>query len=92
MFGFLFVILIVISGVFYLQILVEVFSKELRNFEKYEHLRNFYVIVPSLTVNYVESILNCKGTLGRRSQQNSSFTDDGFVLGKLTKSENSSGP
>ncbi|VDD91054.1 unnamed protein product [Enterobius vermicularis] len=68
-------------GVFYLQILVEVFSKELRNFEKYEHLRNFYVIVPSLTVNYVESILNCKGTLGRRSQQNSSFTDDGFVLG-----------
>uniref|UniRef100_A0A0N5AK55 WASH complex subunit 7 n=1 Tax=Syphacia muris TaxID=451379 RepID=A0A0N5AK55_9BILA len=65
----------------YLQILVEVFSKELRNFEKYDHLANFYIIIPALTVNYIEHILACKGTLGRRAQQNNVFTDDGFVLG-----------
>lgn len=65
----------------YLQILVEVFSKELRNFDKYDHLSNFYIIVPSLTINYTENILACKGKLGRRAQQNNTFTDDGFILG-----------
>lgn len=65
----------------YLLILLEVFAKEFRNFSKFDHLATFYVIVPPLTINYTEYILACKGKLGRRAQQNNTFTDDGFILG-----------
>ncbi|VDK43458.1 unnamed protein product [Anisakis simplex] len=65
----------------YLQILLEVFAKEFRNFAKFDHLRSFFIIVPPLTINFVEHILACKGKLGRRSKQNNTFTDDGFILG-----------
>ncbi|VDM37100.1 unnamed protein product [Toxocara canis] len=65
----------------YLQILLEVFAKEFRNFSKFDHLGSFYIIVPPLTINFTEHILACKGKLGRRAQQNNTFTDDGFILG-----------
>ncbi|VDK61890.1 unnamed protein product, partial [Gongylonema pulchrum] len=64
----------------YLQILVEVFSSELRDSTKYEHLNYFYIIVPPLTINYVDQMLACKGKLGRRANQNNTFTEDGFIL------------
>ncbi|VDK70090.1 unnamed protein product [Litomosoides sigmodontis] len=65
----------------YLQILVEAFAPELRGNTKYEHLNFFYMIVPPLTINYVDRMLSCKGKLGRRAKQNNTFTDDGFILG-----------
>ncbi|KAK6103382.1 WASH complex subunit 7 family protein [Brugia pahangi] len=65
----------------YLQILVEVFAPELCGNTKYEHLNFFYMIVPPLTINYVDRMLSCKGKLGRRAKQNNTFTDDGFILG-----------
>ncbi|KAL3994037.1 WASH complex subunit 7 family protein [Acanthocheilonema viteae] len=67
----------------YLQILVEAFAPELRGNTntKYEHLNFFYMIVPPLTINYVDRMLSCKGKLGRRARQNNTFTDDGFILG-----------
>uniref|UniRef100_A0A158Q8R7 WASH-7_N domain-containing protein n=1 Tax=Elaeophora elaphi TaxID=1147741 RepID=A0A158Q8R7_9BILA len=65
----------------YLQILVEAFAPELCGNTKYEHLNYFYMIVPPLTINYVDRMLSCKGKLGRRAKQNNTFTDDGFILG-----------
>uniref|UniRef100_A0A1I7ZUI8 WASH complex subunit 7 n=1 Tax=Steinernema glaseri TaxID=37863 RepID=A0A1I7ZUI8_9BILA len=67
----------------YMQLLVEVFSTEFRNYEKFGHLRNFFMIVPPLTVNFVEHILASKGRLGKRgsSGRNYTFTDDGFCMG-----------
>ncbi|CAG9535026.1 unnamed protein product [Cercopithifilaria johnstoni] len=65
----------------YLQILVEAFAPELCGNSRYEHLNFFYMIVPPLTINYVDRMLSCKGKLGRRAKQNNTFTDDGFILG-----------
>ncbi|TMS34906.1 hypothetical protein L596_002405 [Steinernema carpocapsae] len=67
----------------YMQLLVEVFSSEFRNFDKFCHLRNFFMIVPPLTVNFIEHVLACKGRLGKRgtSGKNFTFTDDGFSMG-----------
>lgn len=39
------------------------------------------MIVPPLTINYVDRMLSCKGKLGRRAKQNNTFTNDGFILG-----------
>lgn len=45
------------------------------------HLRNFYVIIPPLTINYVEHLLNCKERLNKNNRDGSAFTDDGFAMG-----------
>lgn len=68
------------------QILVEAFVPELRGNTKYEHLNFFYMIVPPLTISYVDRMLSCKGKLGRRAKQNNTFTDDGFILGIIERS------
>lgn len=60
---------------------MEAFAPELCGNAKYEHLNFFYMIVPPLTINYVDRMLSCKGKLGRRAKQNNTFTDDGFILG-----------
>ncbi len=64
--------------------LVNVFTGEFRNFNKYAHLKYFYIIVPPLTVNYVEQMLACKERIGKRTQIGghlTTFTDDGFCMG-----------
>lgn len=67
----------------YVEMLISVFAKEFRNYDKFAHLRNFFIIVPPLTINYVEYILTCRSKLGRRTQSDNDFTfiDDGFCLG-----------
>ena len=67
----------------YVEMLIAVFAKEFRNYEKFSHLRNFFIIIPPLTINYVEYILSCRSKLGRRTQSDNDFTfvDDGFCLG-----------
>lgn len=64
----------------YFELLVKVFVPVLRNKENI-HLKNFYAIIPPLTVNYVEYSLNFKEKLNKRNKSEYSFTDDGFALG-----------
>ncbi|KAH7727404.1 WASH complex subunit 7-like protein [Aphelenchoides avenae] len=63
--------------------LISVFAKESRNFDKFAHLRNFFIIVPPLTINYVEHITTCRNRIGKRSASETDYTffDDGFSVG-----------
>jgi hypothetical protein len=69
-----------------IQRLVEVIAKDLRNFDKYGHLKNFFVIVPALSINFVEYMLTCKvgdcngpeslferGRAGRQGESHNTF-------------------
>lgn len=64
----------------YFKLLVDVFAPEFRD-SKNMHLRNFYVIVPPLTLNFVEYMLSCKEKLNKKNKIGAAFTDDGFVMG-----------
>eukprot|EP01116_Phalansterium_solitarium_P022075 TRINITY_DN715_c0_g3_i1.p1 TRINITY_DN715_c0_g3~~TRINITY_DN715_c0_g3_i1.p1 ORF type:complete len:180 (-),score=57.45 TRINITY_DN715_c0_g3_i1:253-750(-) len=63
----------------YFSILVEVFAERFRS-EENAHLKNFYIIVPPLTVNFVEHAMIGKDKLSKR-KPGSFFCDDGFALG-----------
>ncbi|KAG5896825.1 hypothetical protein JTB14_032066 [Gonioctena quinquepunctata] len=64
----------------YFQLLVKVFVPVLRN-KNNIHLKNFYIIMPPLTINFIEHSLNCKEKLNKRNKAEFTFTDDGFALG-----------
>ncbi|EDO43986.1 predicted protein, partial [Nematostella vectensis] len=64
----------------YFKLLVDVFAPEFRDV-KNMHLRNFYIIVPPLTLNFVEYMLSCKEKLNKKNKVGAAFTDDGFVMG-----------
>eukprot|EP00850_Spirogloea_muscicola_P014459 SM000104S09329 [mRNA] locus=s104:89697:101114:+ [translate_table: standard] len=66
----------------YFHLLVDVYAQTLRSPES-SHLRDFYLTVPALTVNAVNSILQGREQLSRRRGGASSTTlaDDGFMLG-----------
>ncbi|XP_063053067.1 WASH complex subunit 4 [Engraulis encrasicolus] len=68
------------EGTEYFKMLVGVFSPEFRSV-KNMHLRNFYMIVPPLTVNFVEHSIGCKEKLNKKNKGGASFTDDGFAMG-----------
>ena len=63
----------------YFKILETVFKNELLK-EQNNHLRNFYIIIPALTLSFVEAMLISKDKM-IRSGKEASFTDDGFALG-----------
>jgi len=58
---------------------VSVFIEEFRNAQNI-HLKNFFIIVPALTINFVEHILLGKDKLSKR-KGGGFFTDDGFTIG-----------
>ncbi|KAL6107078.1 washc4 [Pungitius sinensis] len=68
------------EGTEYFKKLVAVFAPEFRT-AKNMHLRNFYMIVPPLTVNFVEHSISCKEKLNKKNKTGAAFTDDGFAMG-----------
>ncbi|CAH2277508.1 Hypothetical predicted protein [Pelobates cultripes] len=68
------------EGTEYFKMLVDVFAPEFRS-TKNIHLRNFYSIVPPLTLNFVEHSISCKEKLNKKNKVGAAFTDDGFAMG-----------
>jgi len=67
------------EGTEYYSLLVNVFADEFRNPQNI-HLKNFHIIVPPLTVNFVEHILAGKDKMVKK-KPGGFFTDDGFAIG-----------
>lgn len=68
------------EGTEYFKMLVDVFAPEFRN-PKNMHLRNLFVILPPLTLNFVEHSISCKEKMNRKNKVGAAFTDDGFAMG-----------
>lgn len=49
----------------------------------FAHLELFYLIIPPLTISYVEAMLKAKETIAKKDRHGTFLpTDDGFVMGK----------
>eukprot|EP01059_Diplonema_ambulator_P024279 TRINITY_DN4016_c0_g1_i1.p1 TRINITY_DN4016_c0_g1~~TRINITY_DN4016_c0_g1_i1.p1 ORF type:complete len:1189 (+),score=499.89 TRINITY_DN4016_c0_g1_i1:80-3646(+) len=69
------------EGSDYFKLLEGVFKEEM-NSEKNKHLQNFYSIVPSLTLSFVEHMIANKDGLTKKGKE-CSFCDDGFSVGVM---------
>lgn len=68
------------QGSDYFKMLTEALAKKLKDEEKYGHLKNFWMIVPSLCMTHVEFMVRQKEQLVKKNKEGL-FTDDGFALG-----------
>ncbi|CAB3987009.1 WASH complex subunit 4-like, partial [Paramuricea clavata] len=68
------------EGTDYFKLLVDVFVPQFRD-AKNMHLRNFYIIVPPLTLNFVEYSMSRKEKMTKKNKEGAAFTDDGFAMG-----------
>jgi len=64
----------------YFELLVQVFQKTFREKDFY-HLKNFYVILPALTINYVEHSIESKEKISRKNKMGAMLTDEGLPMG-----------
>ena len=55
------------EGSDYFQLLVRVFGKQFDD-AKQSHLKKFFIIVPPLTVNYVEHIISAKEKMTKKNK------------------------
>ncbi|XP_031762922.2 WASH complex subunit 4 isoform X2 [Galleria mellonella] len=69
-----------IQGTEYFKLLVDVFAPVFRN-PKNVHLKNFYIIVPPLTLNFIEHMILSKDKMTKKNKVGAAFTDDGFAMG-----------
>ncbi|XP_067640358.1 WASH complex subunit 4 isoform X2 [Eurosta solidaginis] len=64
----------------YFKLLVAAFQPFFRNPHNL-HLKNFFLIVPALTLNYVEYMLSVKEKINKKDRQHALLFDDGFAIG-----------
>ncbi|CAG9785470.1 unnamed protein product [Diatraea saccharalis] len=69
-----------LQGTEYFKLLVDVFAPVFRN-PKNVHLKNFFIIVPPLTLNFVEHMILSKDKMTKKNKVGAAFTDDGFAMG-----------
>lgn len=69
-----------LQGTEYFKLLVDVFAPVFRN-PKNVHLKNFFIIVPPLTLNFVEHMILSKDKMSKKNKVGAAFTDDGFAMG-----------
>lgn len=69
-----------IQGTEYFKLLVDVFAPVFRN-PKNVHLKNFYIIIPPLSLNFVEHMILSKDKMSKKNKVGAAFTDDGFAMG-----------
>lgn len=62
---------------------MDVFAPALQD-KKNSHLKNFYLIIPPMTINFVESSLAAKDNMNKKNKSRAAFTDDGFAMGKCS--------
>lgn len=68
------------EGIEYFKLLVDVFASAFRDTESH-HLQQFYVIVPPLTLSFVDNSISNKEKMLKKNQTGAAFTDDGFAMG-----------
>lgn len=68
------------EGADYFKMLVNVFAGEYRSAENV-HLKNFYLIVPALTLCFIESMGGDKERYSKKNHEEGIWTDDGFAIG-----------
>lgn len=64
----------------YLRILVKNFEGVFDN-ENCNHLKLFYIIIPPLTLNYIEHIQKAKDRIFKKNNKDAFLSEDGFPLG-----------
>jgi len=60
---------------------LNMFDKEKLKSEDCKHLELFYIIVPSLSISFVDSLMQVKNTLSTKNTNKVYFCDDGFAMG-----------
>ncbi|CAL1261517.1 unnamed protein product [Larinioides sclopetarius] len=68
------------EGTEYFKLLVDAFAPAFQD-PKNGHMKNFFIIVPALTINFVEQSISSKEKLSRKNKVGAAFTDDGFAMG-----------
>lgn len=62
-------------------VFLKMFDEEALKSEQCKHLELFYMVVPSLSINFVNSLMKVKNTLSSKNTNKVYFCDDGFAMG-----------
>ena len=69
------------KGTNFFNVLVDEFAGKLKDIDD-EHLNDFYLMIPALSLHAVESVVSIREKLARRGKEDAvNFADDGFALG-----------